>query len=120
MLKRARLLGSGLCVSCGGPLNRTAANAILCWDCIGEMQRARSRALRLVKESILAGSLRPAAEFKCGDCGDQAQVYDHRRYSDPPKIEPVCRSCNIRRGPAEEFFIAGSLFNESRSWEPRK
>lgn len=34
----------------------------------------------------------------CVDCGRQAQHYDHRDYLKPLEVEPVCASCNIRRG----------------------
>ncbi len=39
-------------------------------------------------------------ELKCFDCEKQAQVYDHRNYSKPLEVVPVCRSCNALRGPA--------------------
>lgn len=33
----------------------------------------------------------------CTDCGGAAKVYDHRDYSRPLDVEPVCTSCNCRR-----------------------
>jgi len=36
----------------------------------------------------------------CKDCGVPAQQYDHRHYSKPLEVEPVCRKCNLARGPA--------------------
>lgn len=36
----------------------------------------------------------------CTDCGVPASQYDHRDYSRPLDVEPVCRSCNLRRGTA--------------------
>lgn len=38
----------------------------------------------------------------CADCGRPAQQYDHREYAKPLEVQPVCRRCNIRRGPAKE------------------
>lgn len=35
----------------------------------------------------------------CADCGARAEQYDHRDYFQPMKVDPVCRSCNMRRGP---------------------
>lgn len=34
------------------------------------------------------------------DCKGPAKQYDHHDYSEPLKVEPVCISCNHRRGPA--------------------
>lgn len=37
----------------------------------------------------------------CVDCKRApAKVYDHRDYSKPLEVEPVCHWCNSRRGPA--------------------
>jgi hypothetical protein len=60
----------------------------------------RDEALRLVTKEIKAGRLAPAKEFCCVDCGKPAQVYEHRDYNKPLAIEPTCRSCNTKRGPA--------------------
>ena len=34
-------------------------------------------------------------------CGGMAEQWDHRDYNKPLDVEPVCRSCNMRRGPAK-------------------
>ena len=36
----------------------------------------------------------------CVDCGAPALEYDHRDYSRPLDVDPVCKSCNRRRGTA--------------------
>lgn len=36
----------------------------------------------------------------CVDCGRPAAAYDHRDYSRPLDVEPVCKRCNILRGMA--------------------
>lgn len=36
----------------------------------------------------------------CVDCGLPAWEYDHRDYDKPLDVEPVCLSCNKRRGRA--------------------
>jgi hypothetical protein len=33
------------------------------------------------------------------DCGDPAETYDHRDYTQPLLVDPVCLACNKRRGP---------------------
>ncbi len=37
-------------------------------------------------------------KLRCADCGKKAKVYDHRDYSKPLEVEPVCVRCNVRRG----------------------
>lgn len=39
--------------------------------------------------------------FACVDCGKPATVYEHRDYSRPLDVEPVCGGCNARRGCAK-------------------
>lgn len=46
------------------------------------------------------GLLPAPATLPCADCGEPADGYDHRDYGKPREVEPVCRSCNTRRGPA--------------------
>ncbi len=36
----------------------------------------------------------------CTDCDKPAMEYDHRDYGRPLDVQPVCRSCNRRRGTA--------------------
>lgn len=38
--------------------------------------------------------------FRCVDCGNGATEYEHRDYNKPLAVEPVCRTCNHRRGSA--------------------
>lgn len=38
---------------------------------------------------------------RCADCGDRAIQYDHRDYNKPLVVDPVCQSCNLRRGPGK-------------------
>ncbi len=46
------------------------------------------------------GLLPSPSSLVCVDCGRPALFYDHREYAKPLDVEPVCRSCNVRRGPA--------------------
>jgi hypothetical protein len=59
------------------------------------------KAKAVVYVAVRAGRLPRAIELFCIDCDGPAQVYDHRDYSKPLDVEPVCRSCNAKRGPAK-------------------
>jgi hypothetical protein len=60
-------------------------------------------AQRAVRLAIIEGRLpRLDGSVKCKDCGKPAQVYDHREYAKPLEVDPVCRRCNCKRGPAKE------------------
>lgn len=39
-------------------------------------------------------------------CAGRASMYDHRDYARPLDVEPVCRSCNGRRGAARKAELA--------------
>lgn len=54
-----------------------------------------------VRWAQLNGVLRPPTEFDCTDCGNPAEVYDHRDYGRPLDVEPVCHACNHQRGAAD-------------------
>ena len=62
----------------------------------------RAKALNTVWRAIQNGELPTLQKAKvpCVDCGAPAIHYDHRDYSKPLDVEPVCQSCNISRGPA--------------------
>ncbi|MGF6837021.1 hypothetical protein QF001_000888 [Paraburkholderia youngii] len=57
-------------------------------------------AMSVVHRAIRRGELKAAAEHQCADCGKSANRYDHRDYNAPLRVDPVCHSCNARRGPA--------------------
>lgn len=40
--------------------------------------------------------------IKCADCDERATQYDHRDYTKPLFVDPVCQSCNFKRGFAVE------------------
>lgn len=54
----------------------------------------------LVARAIRNGVLPSPRGRACADCGGPATEYDHRDYNKPLTVEPVCRGCNARRGPA--------------------
>lgn len=59
-----------------------------------------ARAHQAVSNAVRDGLLQPARELACVDCSGPASEYDHRDYAKPLSVEPVCRSCNQKRGPA--------------------
>ena len=52
-----------------------------------------------VHRAVRRGLLPKASDLVCVDCGVAAVEYDHRDYNRPLAVEPVCRSCNLFRGP---------------------
>lgn len=54
----------------------------------------------LVAQAIRKGKLQRPADFPCEDCGGISVEYDHRDYSKPLMVAPVCRRCNLARGSA--------------------
>lgn len=73
---------------------------MLCSACQPRHQAAGYRAAQVVARAIRAGRLQPPNLSSCVDCGEPAVFYDHRDYSKPLAVEPVCRRCNNLRGPA--------------------
>ncbi len=71
-----------------------------CVDCEDLRLKAKEAAQNALQREYKAGRMLRAKHYKCRDCGAQAEVYDHRDYSKPLDVEPVCRSCNAHRGPA--------------------
>lgn len=98
-MKRRRILHAEVCVKCGGAINRSIMTAIYCFPCARGLVKVKARAYARTNRRIIKGEIPPPSTLKCADCGDPAQLYDHRSY-EPIVIEPCCRSCNVRRGPA--------------------
>src|SRR5688500_869090 len=89
-----------ICAMCK---SKTAAGSVgwYCYDCAPIHYSLVAKAASAVKKAILKGILpKITHETKCVDCGKKARDYEHRDYSKPLLVEPVCRSCNIKRGPA--------------------
>lgn len=55
---------------------------------------------KAVATAIREGRLSRPNQHPCVDCGRRASQYDHRDYSKPLEVAPVCRRCNLARGPA--------------------
>lgn len=54
----------------------------------------------VLNAAVKVGLLPRVQTLVCVDCGRQAQGYDHRDYSKPLEVDPVCMKCNKLRGPA--------------------
>lgn len=93
-----------ICETCGDEEERSGVWQRFCYDCIRAHSVAYSRltspARAAVAREIREGRMKKASEFACVDCGKPARDYDHRDYARPLDVQPVCRSCNRKRGPA--------------------
>lgn len=89
----------GTCMDCGDKLTRHY-HAMFCLKCATARAKVSDRAGRLVRAAIRKSELPDPSTLECVDCGKPAYCYDHRDYSQPLLVEPVCQGCNIRRGPA--------------------
>lgn len=64
----------------------------------------------VIKKEIRDGRLKKLdGSVLCVDCNRPASVYDHRDYSKPSKVDPVCFVCNARRGPAKNRHLIGFI-----------
>lgn len=86
-----------VCLMCG---DAAAGKRMTCWGCGARHLKEGARAMAAVNQAVAKGALRRASEHACTDCGARATEYDHRDYTQPLAVEPVCAACNKRRGPA--------------------
>lgn len=87
------------CIDCGKPTNRTKA-AKRCHACAGVVAQYQNTGMYRVKLLIQQGVIQKPNVHACVDCGAPATCYDHRDYSKPWQVEPVCARCNNVRGAA--------------------
>jgi hypothetical protein len=62
--------------------------------------KLQEKAIRKVRYAVSRGRLPHPATLLCVDCTRPAEVYDHRDYTKPLDVAPVCMSCNGARGPS--------------------
>ena len=86
------------CAKCRSPYWNKAKSKL-------DYMKMRNWAVGVVQMSKYKNLLESASKKKCVDCGNNANHWEHRNYSRPLLIEPVCQSCNIKRGKTEELFI---------------
>jgi hypothetical protein len=101
-----------LCAGCGVDISNRHGLAKWCLKCQSSQWRYGSknrtpgvksgqvRAHQAVFRAVQKGLLARPETLKCVDRDEQAAHYDHRDYNRPLDVEPVCRSCNYKRGPA--------------------
>lgn len=94
------------CRGCGGvALLRGGTSGYRCSPCridagMPDLNDPQYLAHKAVAQAISAGDLCRPDQHPCEDCGGRASQYDHRDYSKPLEVAPVCRRCNLARGPA--------------------
>ena len=89
------------------------AGVAYCAKCSVIVRKLRASVGRQVSREIAAGRLQKASSFTCVDCSAPATAYDHREYTKPLSVEPVCIPCNVRRGPAVDIAIATRNFKKT-------
>jgi hypothetical protein len=87
------------CMYCAAMFTGHFSAMRICGDCNKQRIKARSKALSAVAKAIREGKMERADTKYCVDCGAFATVHDHRNYLEPLKVDPVCTSCNQKRGP---------------------
>ena len=89
------------CAKCGVVTERPSRRGIaFCFSCSNVLTELSQIATRHVTKQIRLGAMPKAKALCCVDCSKPAHDYDHRDYDKPLDVVPVCRSCNILRGPA--------------------
>lgn len=67
----------------------------------GECGRVVKVLRQVVQAAVRQAGLKITKGTPCAECGKAwAMVLEHRRYSMPLSVAAVCRSCNIKLGPA--------------------
>lgn len=66
---------------------------------------AHSSVAWAVKKGVLP---RLDGSIACADCSNPATEYDHRDYDRPLAVDPVCHSCNKKRGAGANGTVDSS------------
>lgn len=99
------------CERCNQSFDAVGRARRVCRPCVAtRFQDNGGRAAhRAVRMAVSRGELAPAKNLLCTDCGKRAREYDHRDYSKPLEVTPVCRSCNHKRGSAIFNFASDAV-----------
>lgn len=94
------------CAHCGKPKNRLYPGmSMYCLKCTWIVRHPlAAKAYDIIGLAIATGKVPSARGLVCVDCSEPATEYDHRDYTKPLEVDPVCRSCNHRRGPAHPYL----------------
>lgn len=91
-----------LCLDCGQEYRANNVHQRRCTPCRigGYGAKLRVSARNAVARAVAAGKLVRLAEVHvaCVDCGARATRYDHRDYTQPLRVDPVCHPCDRARG----------------------
>lgn len=87
------------CLLCRSKYSPRGSWSRYCLSCSRVAVRIQSLAGQTVLRAVRKGLLPPVVSLVCVDCGAPAAAYDHRDYSKHLEVEPVCVSCNGKRGP---------------------
>ena len=88
------------CVRCGDAVMSHTTSTLMCRTCQNRHNAESLLCGRAVAKAIRQGLLPRADTCICADCGAAASEWEHRDYLKPLDVEPICRSCNNKRGPA--------------------
>lgn len=88
------------CIGCGERIDASSSARLFCGRCGNKQTTETRRAMGRVRAAIVRGDLPRPQGLPCADCGAPSYGYDHRDYARPLDVQPVCRGCNTRRGPA--------------------
>src|SRR5690242_4231045 len=106
-----------LCNCCDIEFNAFGPRNYYCSYCAMRVQKIGVQCVAKVQKEIRHGRMKKATAFQCVDCGERAEVYDHRDYRKPLEVEPLCTACNLRRPPAKlklkrrPYFLIQRKFN---------
>lgn len=103
---------SRACMHCGHSVGHR--RSVMCGPCVYPHGRLRVDAAQVLFKAVHSGQVPPAKGQQCVDCGRDADRYDHRDYSQPLNVQPVCASCNTKRGPA----VWGAYRDKAAKWLP--
>ena len=104
------------CTDCPADISHKNHNTFRCDECAKKANRIRALKWRKehsklnniyqdIHKDVKRGILPRPSTLNCVDCGNAAHGYDHRDYSKPLDVVPVCRSCNKIRGAADNYEL---------------
>jgi hypothetical protein len=69
-----------------------------CLGCAAQYAAVQKKAISETTRAVKRGLIKPAKGQQCADCGLPAKYLDHRDYTKPLEVDPVCAVCNAKRG----------------------
>lgn len=107
------------CKICNFDITRRSNKATFCYACAAVRAKKSSantpkyvpsndndKCRKITKYAVKIGFLPSPTVFECARCGERkAECYDHRDYSKPLHVYPVCRKCNSGLGKGIEVHV---------------